>query len=710
MEQEMRKTIDELFQSKLSDYELSQKEGNWKLLNHLMKEQQKKKTLFFRFKVLFTFLSMASIALLLLFYPWKSNYDSILSSTTIVSQTSQVLPEKSGQAGKWLRRGTKTSNPPITPPKERETPFRQLTDWGGTNSKPQTPESRAIGTGFSRGEANAHSQLPTSNHQLPTSNNQINTADVIITADVNEEKKENEHYLESSSNVVYVNWNTVVVKAKIDNIGKELNSSFADYAPVINADGSEMYFTSRRPVTEKEKKKGQAVSENIYAASFDKQQQQWSAVKLLSAPVNQSKRFNSIIGLSNNGERMLLYRDDKYGNGDIFESLLTGREWSNPIPLPEPINSPHIETSASISPDGKTLYFVSNRPNGQGDLDIWYSTKNQQGKWEKAKNLGNTVNTPEKEEGVFIHPDGKTLYFSSKGLGGAGGYDIFYTRLENGVWTKPQNLGEGINSANDDVYFVMEANGKVGYYSSERKDGMGEKDIFRVTFTDFEKKKDNSPLLTLFKGLVIDKETSLPLAAEIEIIDLEKNEQITTLSSNAATGSFLISLPSGKNYGINVKKNGFLFYSDNMNIPKEDSYKEIIKTVLLEKLKAGSKIVLNNIFYDYDKATLLPASKNELDRLYELLMQNPSIKVELSAHTDSRGSDAYNNKLSQERSQSCLDYLIKKGIQQNQLVIKGYGKQQLLISDEQVNQLKTEYKKETAHQQNRRTEIKILSN
>jgi len=690
MEQEKQKTIDELFQSKLSDFELSQKEGNWKLLNHLVKEQQKKKTFFFRFKILFTSLSVVSIALFLFFYPWNNSSTDF----TLVTSTAFPTPPKEG-----LSRGTKilppTSDSQLsnnTPPLLEKT--EQASQEGNptlsANSKPQTnPLPSADGLGWDK--------------------SQINTADVIMTADVSKERKENEHYLESSSNVVYVNRGNDVVKAKIDNIGKELNSPFSDYAPVINADGSEMYFTSRRPVTEKEKKKGQAVSENIYAASFDKQQQQWSAAKLLSAPVNQPKRFNSIIGLSNNGERMLLYRDDKYGNGDIFESLLTGREWSNPVPLPEPINSPHIETSASISPDGKMMYFVSNRPGGQGDLDIWYSIKNQQGKWGEAKNLGSTINTPEKEEGVFIHPDGKTLYFSSKGHGGAGGYDIFYTRLENDKWTTPKNLGEGINSANDDVYFVMEANGKVGYYSSERKDGLGEKDIYRVTFADSEKKKDNSPLLTLFKGLVIDKETSKPLDAEIEIIDLEKNEQITTLSSNAATGSFIISLPSGKNYGINVKKNGYLFYSDNMNIPKEASYKEIIKTVLLDKLKAGSKVVLKNIFYDYNKATLRPESINELDKLYELIMQNPTLKVELSAHTDARGSDAYNNKLSQERAQACVDYLIKKGISTERIVAKGYGKQQLLINDEQINQQKTEAEKEALHQENRRSEFKILS-
>jgi outer membrane protein OmpA-like peptidoglycan-associated protein len=287
-----------------------------------------------------------------------------------------------------------------------------------------------------------------------------------------------------------------------------------------------------------------------------------------------------------------------------------------------------------------------------------------------------------------------------------GGYDIFYTVYDGEKWSVPQNLGTGINTAGDDVYFVMEANGKIGYYSSDRKDSKGEKDIYKIEFIKNE--KDKGPLLTLFKGQVLDKETQQPLEANIEITDLEKGKKISTLTSNAASGEFLISLPSGKNYGINVQKEGYLFFSENMNIPADASYNEIVKTVLLSKLKKESKIILKNIFYDYDKATLRPESITELNRLYDLLVQNPRLKVELSAHTDSRGSDAYNNDLSQRRAQSCVDYLVKKGIDKDRIIAKGYGKQQLLIKDAEIENLKTEKEKEEAHQKNRRTEIKIL--
>ena len=667
MELKKPKTIDELFQSKLSNYESSKKGESWQLLNHLINEQQKGKIVFLRIKTFFASLVAMGVVLFFIFQ------FSVFSPQSSVHNPQSSIPS------------------PPSPINNTQSSFNN------TQSS------------FNNTQSSINNQQPAiSNPQLVVSN-EINTADVVVSVSSEKEASEKElNYLKSSTNTIFVYLGNDSVEASISNIGKELNSPFADYAPVINADGSEMYFTSRRPVTKKEKKNATASSENIYYTTFDANNKKWITSSILPTPINDPKRFNSVIAISNDGQRMLLYRDDKYGNGDIFESVLNGKTWSNPEKLPAPINSEYMESSASISPDGRTIFFVSNRPGGQGGLDIWSCTKNQQGQWGNAKNLGSSVNSTENEEGVSIHPDGKTLYFSSRGHKGLGGYDIFSTTLENGNWSTPKNLGAGINSPGDDVYFVMEANGKVGYYSSTRKNGEGEKDIYRIEFSSPEKEK--TALLTLFKGLVIDKTTNLPLDAEIEIIDLEKNEQITTLKSNAASGSFLVSLPSGKNYGINVKKEGYLFYSENMNIPIAANYKEIIKTVLLDKLKAGAKIVLKNIFYDYNKSILRSESINELNRLYELLIQNPQLKVELSAHTDSRGNNDYNNKLSQERAQSCVDYLIKKGISEKQVVAKGYGKQQPLITDVEINNIKTEIDKETAHQQNRRTEFTILEN
>ena len=486
-------------------------------------------------------------------------------------------------------------------------------------------------------------------------------------------------------------------KITITNLGKTINTPFRDYAPVTSADGLMMVFTSRRPVTEREINKKKPSMENIYVSYYDPKKKKWGEAKRLSESINQQGRHNSAIALSNDGQKMLLYRDDENGNGDIWESHLEGENWSVPNKLPEPINSnKDLESSASISPDGNTIYFVSNRKGSIGGRDIWMCRQDENGKWGSVENLGKDVNSIEDEEGVFIHPDGKTIYFSSKGHNSIGGYDLFKSVFENGKWSIPINLGAPINTAEDELYFVAAANGEVGYYASEKPGGTGERDIYQIKPID--KKKDKVPKLTLFTGIVIDKETSALLESEIEITDNEKNEIISKIKSNSATGKFLISLPSGKNYGINVKKNGYLFYSDNFIIPDTAAYKEIVKTVPLEKIKVGSKIILKNIFYDFDKSTLTPSSKSELERLVKLLSNNPTIKIELSSHTDNKGTDEYNMKLSQARAQSVVDYLISKNISKDRLIAKGYGESQPITTNET----------DEGRQMNRRTEFTIL--
>lgn len=491
------------------------------------------------------------------------------------------------------------------------------------------------------------------------------------------------------------------VKITISNLGKPVNTPFPEYAPVISADGEMLVFTSRRPVTEKEVKKGKESMEHVYLSTYDAKKKKWQDAQVLPAPVNQEGRHNSAIALSNDGQRMLLYRDDESGNGDIYESVLGGSAWSDPVKLPEPVNSKEHESSAGISPDGRTIYFVSNRKGGLGGRDIWMCRKDNNGKWGKVENAGSNVNTKEDEEGVFIHPDGKTLYFSSKGHNSTGGYDIFRSVNENGAWGEAQNLGAAINTAEDDLYFVLTASGQTGYYSSAKAGGMGDKDIYEIRFTPLKPKKEKEagPQLTLLKGVITDEDSKAPLEAVLEIIDNEKNELITTIKSNSVSGKYLVSLPSGKNYAIIVKAKDYLFHSENVSIPPALGYQEIIKDIALKKLEIGKSIVLNNIFYDFDKSTLRAESMAELDRLVQLMNENPSLKIELSSHTDNKGSDEYNQKLSQARAQAVVDFLIGKGISAARLVAKGYGETIPVAANET----------EEGRQQNRRTEFKILS-
>ena len=604
-------------------------------------------------------------------------------------------------------------------------------------------------------------------------------------------------------------------KIIITNIGETVNTPYDEYAPIISADGLMMIFTSKRPLTKKDIEDNEQGLENVYVSYYDDMIWKWSEPTLLGELINQPGNNNSAIALSNDGQRMLLYRGDPDGN--IYESVLIGEEWSDPVELVKPINSSKHESTASISPDGRTIYFVSNRKGGQGQLDIWQCHQDNTGSWGTAENLGGIINTMDDEEGVFIHPDGKTLYFSSKGHNTTGGYDIFKSVFANGNWTTPVNLGTSINTPQDDLFFTQTADGKTGYYSSGsasirseiikenvnltdsiiqviqeaqillnqqvkrvkhaqllipkqeapaqlviknaqvqlellgkqiqqvikesqallvvkevlvrnsgsaaasssdtikskyyngessqgstaklndlniREGGFGKKDIYEITF----KNKKSESNLTLFKGVVIDFDKLSPLGAEIEISDNDKNEIIANISSNSSTGKYLVSLPAGRNYGIAIKKEGYLFYSENFNIPDSSAFKEINKNILLKKVNVGNTITLKNVFYDSGKATLKPESLAEINQLVNLMNLSDNIKIEIASYTDNQGKDELNVILSLARSQAVAEFLFVSGISKDQVISKGYGESNPVASNDT----------EEGRQLNRRTEIKIL--
>jgi outer membrane protein OmpA-like peptidoglycan-associated protein len=305
-----------------------------------------------------------------------------------------------------------------------------------------------------------------------------------------------------------------------------------------------------------------------------------------------------------------------------------------------------------------------------------------------------------------------------------GGYDIFKSTFENGKWGEPVNLGYPINGPDDDVFFVISGSGNHGYFASSKQGGYGDKDIYKITFLGPEKapvvmNEDNllasvaapvsefkaekivssGPKMTILKGVISDAKTHQLLEAAVELIDNSLNEVIATFKSNSTTGKYLVSLPSGKNYGIAVKKDGYLFHSENFDLKASEEFQEVEKNISLKQIEVGQSIVLKNIFFDFDKATIRSESANELDRLIKLLTENPTLKIELGSHTDSKGSDDYNQKLSQSRSQSVVTYLIGKGIAADRLVAKGYGETVPVATNDT----------EAGRQENRRTEFKILS-
>lgn len=514
------------------------------------------------------------------------------------------------------------------------------------------------------------------------------------------------------------------VRVFIDNVGSSINSSYAEYGPVISADESMMIFTSRREnTTGAGKDMFNEYFEDIYVST--KIAGKWGPAKNIGPPIN-TEGHDATSGLSADGQKLLIYIDKGKDKGDLYECIQKGELWSKPENLGKTINTLEHESSAAYTFDSRTVYFVSDKPEDNfGDRDIYICTRDAKGKWGKATNIGNTINTRWGEEGAFIHPDGKTLYFSSQGHKSMGGFDIFKSVYDDKTktWSRPENLGYPVNTPDDDVFFVLSASGKHGYYASVRSDGLGEKDIYMITFLSEKppalSTEDNllaslaapvkeivmAPMvevkasLTILKGTVVDQLTKKPLESTIDLIDNQRNEVVATFSSNATSGKYLVSLPAGKNYGIAVKKEGYLFHSENFDIPASAAYQEVVKDIELKNVKVGSKIVLKNIFFDFDRATLRPESTNELERLTALLNEVPSLKIEISGHTDSKGSDDYNLKLSSNRAQTVVDYLIAKGISKDRLKAAGYGETKPIDTNDT----------DEGRQNNRRTEFEILS-
>ncbi|HEV7229922.1 MAG TPA: OmpA family protein [Bacteroidia bacterium] len=486
------------------------------------------------------------------------------------------------------------------------------------------------------------------------------------------------------------------VKLKIQNLGSAVNSSYADYSPVLSADQNTLFFTSRRPETTGGQKDDEGnYLEDIYMSTRTKAG--WTKASNIGAPINTDGN-EATVGLSPDGQTILIYKDDN-GDGNIYSTTLDGDVWSTPVKLNENINSKYWEPSAFISADGNTIYFTSNRPGGYGGRDLYTSKRSPEGDWSKAVNMGPSINTPYDEDAPFIHPDGVTLSFSSNGHNTMGGFDIFTSLLsDDGNWSEPVNVGYPVNTTDDDIFYVVSPDSRKAYFTSFRDGGLGEKDNYMVTFLD----RKETPL-TLMKGIVNDESGKPAKQVEITVTDNETGQVVGIYHTNSKTGQFLFILTPGKNYNITYQAKGHLFYSENMEIPKKSNYYEIDRAVSLNPIVVGSKITLNNIFFDFDKATLRSVSNVELKNLVLLLKSNPNLKVEIAGHTDSKGDDAYNQKLSEERAMAVVNRLAAGGISADRMKAKGYGKTMPVAPNKKANGTDNP----EGRQQNRRVELKI---
>lgn len=636
-------------------------------------------------------------------------------------------------------------------------------------------------------------------YKFTESNIYYNTFKNLVGNDNNDLTNDLSTQIDKNFNAIEFTKDTVIVT--ISNVGDSINTIYPDYSPVASSDGTTLIFTSRRPgSTGGEKTSTDEYYDDIYY-SVKHENGKWGKAQSIGRNINTINN-EADLSLSADGQQLFIYRD--INGGDIFYSTQEMEGWSEPQALTA-VNTAAWETHASLSPDGNTLYFVSDRKEGSfGGRDIWRCVMLPNGKWSLPVNLGSTINTAEDEDAPFMHADGTTLFFSSKGHKNMGGFDIFKsTKQEDNTWTPPQNMQAPINTPDDDIFYMQSADGKKGYFSSVRAGGYGSKDIYEVTFfnpflepltvvtgymtfnggkkipsnvrisaTDMETNavvqevKPNGTtgkyVLILNSGAQeknytisyeaqdyqtlhikivvppgaeyreIEKELSLKFVnlesktlGTIGITGTVKNEQgeilkdativvkdnvtgslIDTYYSNVDSGYYYFTLNRGQNYNISYEAKGYLFQSENVNIPKQPEYTALTKNMVLARVKAGSKIVLNNIFFDSNKSALRKESAVEIDKVVKLLTDYPEIKIEVDGHTDNKGQDAVNLKLSQARAQSVVNAITQKGIPKTRLVAKGFGKSQPIAP----NNLPNGKPDVNGMQLNRRVELKIIEN
>ncbi len=457
-----------------------------------------------------------------------------------------------------------------------------------------------------------------------------------------------------------------------------INSISGDYMPQVNPTGTRLYFTSVRKGgfdRQDDTTKVNNWGEDIYVS--DLIDGRWSDPELLPEPLNS---FGDDFGSSFTGDGQLMIYvkcgdKESVGNCDLYITQLVGTEWTIPVNMGNVVNSDDWDSQPTISSDGNRIFFTSARKGGYGGSDIYMTEKNHLGDWGVPQNMGSTVNTPLNDNSPYLAPDGKTLYYATEGHPGYGGTDIFYTAFDNGKWSMPINVGAPINSQSDDTNFSISASG-TGYLASSRADAENY-DLYEVELPDHLKPKPT----VVIQGIVSNAKSSEPLGAWLLLEDINTGEMIAINKSNSSSGEYLVVLPAGRNYSLSANSDGFFFYSQSFELPKDTSYQEITMNIALEPIEKGTKVVLNNIFFESGKATLKPISYVELNKAVDLLKKNVTMVIEIGGHTDNLGSDELNMKLSQERANSVMSYITLAGVETNRVQAKGYGETQPLADN-----------------------------
>ncbi len=478
-----------------------------------------------------------------------------------------------------------------------------------------------------------------------------------------------------------------------ENLGDSVNSAYSEYWPCLSVDEQLLMFTVMMPRDPAADLLPWNLQEDFYYVL--RKGNSWSGRASAGAPLNTPDNEGAHT-MTADGKTLYFTacnRRDGKGMCDIYRSEWRGDRWGEPQNLGSPVNSRYSEKHPTISADGRMLLFTSNRPGGKGSFDIWASVR-EAGGWGTPVNLGDSVNTGGLEQSPFLHPDGRSLYFSSTGWPGMGQGDLFLSRLDGDHhWSRPVNLGYPLNTYNDEIGLTVNARGNTAYFASDRGRGT-DTDIYT-----FELPPAIRPVLVSYlAGRVFDAHNMKGLSAVIRLIDLETEEVVMETASGPGEGDYLVSLPTDRDYALNVSAEGYLFYSAHFSFTGEHSRKQPFqRDIPMEKIGVGSAVVLNNIFFNTGSDELLDASLAELNRVAAFLNENPSLAVEISGHTDNTGSAEHNQELSERRAGAVVDYLKGKGIPPARLHPAGYGEREPVAGNDT----------EEGRAQNRRTEMKI---
>jgi OmpA-OmpF porin, OOP family len=492
---------------------------------------------------------------------------------------------------------------------------------------------------------------------------------------------------------------------KIENLGENINSDLAELRPTVSADGNLLFFIcENHPANTKYRSVPN--SQDIWFSERDSAGK-WAEARHLAYPLN-TVQYNAVYWISPDNNRILIrgaFMEGAYmGKGVSMCNLKNNGSWSEPNMLViknyEKYDRGH-QSGASMAQDGQTLLLYMTPDKGGANNDLYVCFLEKDGSWTEPRSLGKKINFPEYDEMTpYVASDGVTMYFSSNRPGGLGDNDIWMTKRLDKTWQKwsdPVNLGSPINTPNWDAFFTLDAGGEYAYLTTSLNT-YGESDIVRVKL--LEKEKPNP--VVLVSGNVYNSKTKQPLSASLVYETLPDGVEAGNGVSNAMDGSFKMVLPYDKNYSIRAKADKFFAVSENLNLDSlvKAGYKEIHKDLYLVPIEIGQVVRLNNVFFDFDKSELRPESFVELDRVVKLLTENPAIEIEMSAHTDSRGSDEYNFKLSDNRARSVMEYILSKGIAANRITSQGYGETKPIATNDT----------DEGRQLNRRVEFKIVKN